>query len=130
MNCLHLLAAAAVEAEADGVVEVAKQLEKQVIEDKEKEEEGEEGKHLNVEYANKHLTVCCDTVRHIYTFHWADGDDGENAAGKKKKKKKKKKGCKTSNSLISRRFKSRKIKAAVSFYWCFHPFKCLAKILI
>lgn len=43
-----MFAAAAVEAEADGVVEVTKQLEKQVIEDKEKEEDGEEGKHLNV----------------------------------------------------------------------------------
>lgn len=39
------LAAAAVETEADGVVEVTKQLEKQVIEDKEKEEDGEEGKY-------------------------------------------------------------------------------------
>ncbi|XP_037616616.1 methionine aminopeptidase 2-like isoform X2 [Sebastes umbrosus] len=54
------------EAEGDGVAEVTKQLEKQAIEDKEKEEDGEE-----------------------------DGDDGENAAGKKKKKKKKKKGPKS-----------------------------------
>ncbi|KAA8580341.1 hypothetical protein FQN60_005876 [Etheostoma spectabile] len=53
-------------AEADGVAEVTKQLEKQAIEDKEKEEEGEE-----------------------------DGDDGDNATGKKKKKKKKKKGPKS-----------------------------------
>lgn len=37
------LAAAVAEAEADGVVEVTKQLEKQAIEDKEKEEDGEEG---------------------------------------------------------------------------------------
>lgn len=37
------LAAAGAEAEADGVPEVTKQLEKQAIEDKEKEEDGEEG---------------------------------------------------------------------------------------
>ncbi|XP_058480810.1 methionine aminopeptidase 2-like [Solea solea] len=58
-------AAAGAEVEADGVADVSKQLEKQAIEDKEKEEDAEE-----------------------------DGDDGENAAGKKKKKKKKKKGSK------------------------------------
>lgn len=37
------LAAAGAEAEADGVADVTKQLEKQAIEDKEKEEDGEEG---------------------------------------------------------------------------------------
>ncbi len=41
------LAAAGAEAEADGVAEVTKQLEKQAIEDKEKEEDGEEGDCLN-----------------------------------------------------------------------------------
>ncbi|KAM6895496.1 methionine aminopeptidase 2 [Xenentodon cancila] len=59
-------ATTAAETEADGVVEVTKQLEKQAIEDKEKEDDVEE-----------------------------DGDDGENSTGKKKKKKKKKKGPKT-----------------------------------
>lgn len=39
----ELLHAAGAEAEADGVSEVTKQLEKQAIEDKEKEEDGEEG---------------------------------------------------------------------------------------
>ena len=38
-----VLDAAGTEAEADGVAEVTKQLEKQAIEDKEKEEDGEEG---------------------------------------------------------------------------------------
>uniref|UniRef100_A0A667ZBC4 Methionine aminopeptidase 2 n=1 Tax=Myripristis murdjan TaxID=586833 RepID=A0A667ZBC4_9TELE len=57
------------EAEGNGVPEVTQQLEKQAIEDKEKEEDGEE-----------------------------DGDDGENSAGKKKKKKKKKKGRELANA--------------------------------
>lgn len=38
-----ILAVAVAEAEVDGVAEVTKQLEKQAIEDKEKEEDGEEG---------------------------------------------------------------------------------------
>lgn len=41
-----LSAAAGPEAEADEVAEVTKQLEKQAIEDKEKEEDGEEGECL------------------------------------------------------------------------------------
>lgn len=39
----HLFTGTEAEVEADGVAEVTKQLEKQAIEDKEKEEEGEEG---------------------------------------------------------------------------------------
>ncbi|CAB1345981.1 unnamed protein product [Coregonus sp. 'balchen'] len=58
-------ATAGTEAEGDGVAEVTQQLEKQALEDKEKEEDMED-----------------------------DGDEGENSAGKKKKKKKKKKGPK------------------------------------
>merc|ERR1712131_506300 len=58
-------AAPVVNNEGDGIVEVTKDLEKQALEDKEKDDDGEE-----------------------------DGDDGENSAGKKKKKKKKKKGPK------------------------------------
>ncbi|XP_029486312.2 methionine aminopeptidase 2-like isoform X1 [Oncorhynchus nerka] len=57
--------AAGTEAEGNGVADVTQQLEKQALEDKEKEEDGED-----------------------------DGDEGENSAGKKKKKKKKKKGPK------------------------------------
>lgn len=57
--CVYVLiindgvAAAGAEAEADGVAEVTKQLEKQAIEDKDKEEDGEEGecqKHLITHY--------------------------------------------------------------------------------
>lgn len=40
---VDVLDAAGAEAEADGVAEVTKQLEKQVIEDKEKDDDGEEG---------------------------------------------------------------------------------------
>lgn len=80
----------------DGVVEVTKQLEKQAIEDKEKDEDGEDGEYVtlkkiamsfpSVNLFSKWLIVC--------VFIYSDGDDGENAAGKKKKKKKKKKGRK------------------------------------
>ncbi|XP_041113620.1 methionine aminopeptidase 2-like isoform X2 [Polyodon spathula] len=55
-------------ANATGVDKVTDQLEKQALEDKDKDEEGEE-----------------------------DGEEGENSAGKKKKKKKKKKGCEVKN---------------------------------
>lgn len=43
MGHWHLFTGTEAEVEADGVAEVTKQLEKQAIEDKEKEEEGEEG---------------------------------------------------------------------------------------
>lgn len=61
----HLLPAAAVQTEADGVVEVTKQLEKQVIEDKEKEEDGEEGKYLTFNARMEQLPF--DAVCFIFT---------------------------------------------------------------
>lgn len=47
----ELVDAAGAEAEVDGVSEVTKQLEKQAIEDKEKEEEGEEGDCLTLVFS-------------------------------------------------------------------------------
>lgn len=43
MFFVDVLDAAGAEAETDGVAEVTKQLEKEVIEDKEKDDDGEEG---------------------------------------------------------------------------------------
>lgn len=56
----------------DGVVEVTKQLEKQAIEDKEKDEEGEEGKYLNKSAVCYSVTLTSQRVglTAVCLFRW------------------------------------------------------------